>query len=119
MLTKSRWWLTKSSKGAGRLGDRAIEDDSDTCRNRGGGIVDTLLQGGLAVWASKPPAGWFLGFGPQKLIGVQARTGGGTWRHREACVKAKQSLEETMGIGWTDLELVHFSPGLNDHPKYI
>jgi len=30
VLTKSRWWLTKSSGGAGGLGDRAVEDDGDT-----------------------------------------------------------------------------------------
>ena len=44
VLTKSRWWLTKSSGGAGGLGDRAVEDDGDTCRESGGGIADMLLR---------------------------------------------------------------------------
>jgi hypothetical protein len=29
------------------LGDRAVEDDGDTCRDRGGEIADMLFQG---VW---------------------------------------------------------------------
>jgi hypothetical protein len=32
MLTKSRWRLTKSSRGAGGLGDWAVEDDGEMCR---------------------------------------------------------------------------------------
>jgi len=39
--------LTKSRGGAGRLGDWAVEDDGDTCRDRGRGVADTLLQ---TVW---------------------------------------------------------------------
>jgi hypothetical protein len=45
MLTKSRRWLTKSRGDARGLGDRAVEDDCDTCQHRGGGVVDMLLQG--------------------------------------------------------------------------
>jgi hypothetical protein len=96
--------LTKSSGGTRGLGDRTVEDDGDTCRDCGGGVVDTLLQG---VW-------WFgpqnhrrtvFRFGPQNLVGVLAGTGGGTWSHREACIEAKQSREEHMDIGGTNLEL--------------
>jgi len=43
VMTKSRWRLTKSSRGARGLGDHAVKDDSDTCRDRGGGIADMLL----------------------------------------------------------------------------
>jgi hypothetical protein len=31
--------LTMSSRGARGLGDRVVEDDDDTCRDRGGGVV--------------------------------------------------------------------------------
>ena len=51
MLTKSRRRLTKSSRGARGLGDEVVEDDGDTCQDRGGGIADMLLQ---AVWWFEP-----------------------------------------------------------------
>lgn len=36
---------------------------------------------------------------------------GTVWRHHEAYVEAKQSCEELIAIGWTDLELLdHFAP---------
>jgi hypothetical protein len=35
--------MTKSSGGARGLGDQVIENDRDMCRDRGGGIADTLL----------------------------------------------------------------------------
>jgi hypothetical protein len=47
MLTKSRWWLTKSSRGTGGLGDQAVENNDDTCQDFKGGVADTLLQGVL------------------------------------------------------------------------
>ena len=53
MLTKSRQRLMKSSRGAEGLGDRAVKDYGDTCRDHEG-VADTLLQVVLAVWASKP-----------------------------------------------------------------
>lgn len=43
MLTKSGWQLTKSSRGAGGLGNKVVKDDSDTCRDYGGDVADTLL----------------------------------------------------------------------------
>ena len=43
--------------------------------------------------------------------------GGGTWRHHESCVKAKQSHEELVAIGLTDLKLDHFVPGLRGSTK--
>jgi hypothetical protein len=79
MLTKSRWQLTKSSEGAGGLGDRVVEDNEDMCRESGGGIVNMHLQAvwwfepqnheldGFWVWASK--LGWSFG---------------GNWRHHMA-----------------------------------
>ena len=66
MLTKSRWRLTKASEGVGGLGDRMVEDDSDTRRDHGGGIADTLLQLCLTVWASTTIRK-FGGFGPKNL----------------------------------------------------
>jgi hypothetical protein len=66
VLIKSRRRLTKSSGGERGHGDRAVKDEGDTCRDRGGGIADTLLQGVWRfgsqnhrqtvswVWASKP-----------------------------------------------------------------
>ena len=66
MLTKLRQRLTKLSRDAGGLGDRAVEDDGDTCQDRGGGVADILLQRVwwfgpqnhrwkvFRVWASKP-----------------------------------------------------------------
>jgi len=76
VLAKSRRWLTKSSGGARGLGDRAVKDNTDTCRDRGGGVADTLLQ---VVWAaSKPPIGWFIKSGPhQNPVRVSAGIGGG------------------------------------------
>ena len=64
MLTKSRWWLTKSSGGAGGLSDRAVEDNG-----RGEGVVDMLLQG---VWWFGPQKHrqTIFGFGPQNLVRV-------------------------------------------------
>jgi hypothetical protein len=53
-LTKSRQRLTKSSGGAGGLGDRAVGDDSDMCQETRGGVVDTLLKWGLVVSSLKP-----------------------------------------------------------------
>jgi hypothetical protein len=109
VLAKSRQRLTKSSEGARGFGERVVKDDSDTFRDRGGGVIDMLLQVVLA--ASKPPVGWFLRFGPhQNLVGVSAGIGGGVWRHREACVEVKQSHEEPMATGclisnWTILPL--------------
>jgi hypothetical protein len=38
--------------------------------------------------------------------------GGGTWCYREACVEMKQSREELMVIGCTDLKLDDFAPRL-------
>jgi hypothetical protein len=35
--------LTKSSGGAGGLGDRVVEDDGNMCRDREGGVADMLL----------------------------------------------------------------------------
>ena len=52
MLTKSRWWLTKSSGGARVLGDRTVEDYVDTCRENGGGVADMRFSrrfGGLGL----------------------------------------------------------------------
>ena len=66
MLTKSRQWLTKSTRGAKDLVIRWSRTNNDTCRDRGRGVADTLLRLGLMVWASKPPADGFAGFGPQK-----------------------------------------------------
>jgi hypothetical protein len=51
--------LTKSSEGTGGLGDWAVKDYNDMCRDCGGGVADTLLQRGLVVWVSKPPADGF------------------------------------------------------------
>ena len=52
MLTKSRWWLTKSSGGARVLGDRTVEDYIDTGRENRGGIADIRFSrrfGGLGL----------------------------------------------------------------------
>ena len=102
--------LTKSSGGARGLGDQTIKDDSDMCRDRGGGVADTLLQG-VCWFGPQNHRRIVFGFGPQNLVGVSAGTGGGTWSHREACVEAKQSHEEPMDIGCTDLELDIFPLG--------
>jgi hypothetical protein len=59
VLNKSRWQLTKSSGGTRRLGDWAVEDDGDTCRDRRGGVTDLLPQLGFMVWASKPVIDYF------------------------------------------------------------
>ena len=50
MLTKSTRWLTKSSGDTRGLGDQVVEDNGDTCRDRGGGVADTLLHGVLWFW---------------------------------------------------------------------
>jgi hypothetical protein len=88
MMMKLRRWLTKSSGGARGLGDQTVEDDDDTCRDCGGGIADALLQ---KNWWFEPQNHWLdgFGFGPQNPVGVPAGTGGGIWRHHEACVETK------------------------------
>ena len=56
--------LTKSSMGAGGLGDRAIKDDGDTCRDSRGGVADTHFSS--EVWWLHPQNHemvWW--FGPQ------------------------------------------------------
>ena len=66
--------LTKSSGGAGGLGDWEVEDDGDMCQESGGGIVDTLLW---AVWWFGPQNHrWTIfGFGPQNPGAVTAGIG--------------------------------------------
>ena len=61
-----------------------------------------VYLGSLVVWTSKPSVVRFLGFGPQKSVGVSAGTGGGTWHNHEAYVEAKQSREERVAVGCTD-----------------
>jgi hypothetical protein len=62
---------------------------------------------GLVVWASRPLGRQFFGIGDRDGLG------GSMWRHREACVKVKQSHEELMAVRCIDLELDHFAPGLS------
>ena len=68
------------------------------------------------VLASKPLMDGFW-FGPQNLVGISVGTIGGLWCHREASFEAKQSGEEPMLIGFTDLELDHFTPWLTSSSK--
>lgn len=70
--------------------------------------------GGLSL---KTIEGRFLGFGLQNLVGVAAGMGGGTWRHLEAYVEAKQSREGPMAIRCTNIELDHFASKLNGSAK--
>lgn len=72
--------------------------------------------GDLVVWASKPPAKWFIRFGPQSPAGVPVGMGGRMWPHHKACVEMKQSREET-AIIWLDLKLDHFAYGLSGSAK--
>jgi hypothetical protein len=58
----------------------------------------------------KTTGGAIFGFSPQNLVGVLAGTGGDTLHHREACVKVKQSREELVAIGPSDLKLNHYAP---------
>jgi hypothetical protein len=41
--------LTTSSEGARGIGDRAVENDGDTCQDRGGGAMNTFSPGGLVI----------------------------------------------------------------------
>jgi hypothetical protein len=59
--------LTKSSGGMEDLVIGWSRIDSDTRRDHGGGVAETLLQLGLVVWPSKPPTCGFVRFGPQNL----------------------------------------------------
>ena len=86
------------------------------------------------VWASNHRRTVFE-FGPQNSVKVLARMGlmgGGTWRHHEACIEAKQSHEEPFcpWVKWlrctdqtrlefrcTDQKLDHFVPGLSGSAK--
>jgi hypothetical protein len=103
--------FTMSSRGARGLGDWAVVDDGDTCQDRGGAVVDTLLH---TVWWFGPQKyrRMIFRFGPQTPVGVPAGKGGGTWCHREAYIEAKQSHEELMAIGCLDHKLDHFALGL-------
>ena len=51
--------MTKSGGGVGGLGDRAVEDNGDTCQDHRRDVADMLLQRGLMVCASKPLADGF------------------------------------------------------------
>jgi hypothetical protein len=104
MLTKSRWWSSKSSGGSRRLGGRAVEDAGDTCRVVGDAYGSSmLLASSLVGWASKT-TGWTVsGFGPQNTGAVLAGIEGGMWRYREACVEAKLSHEGRVAIGYASI----------------
>jgi hypothetical protein len=52
----------------------------------------------------------FAVFGPQNsVVAIPKGTGGGTWRHSEVCVKAKQLRLKRVAIGSKIEELVHFA----------
>jgi hypothetical protein len=104
VLIKSRRRLTKSSGGERGHSDRAIKDEGDTCRDRGGGVANTLLQG---VWR----------FGPQNPVRVRYGLGGGMWCHHEACIEVKQSREELVAVRCINLKLDHFAPWLSSSAK--
>ena len=54
----------------------------------------------------------FAEFGPQNsAVAVPEGTGGGTWRDRGGCVKAKQLRVKDVAVGSKTYELVHFAPG--------
>jgi hypothetical protein len=54
--------------------------------------------------------GWMVfGFRPQNPGVVSAGIRGGTWRHREACIKAKLSHEGCVAVGSTKIELDHIA----------
>jgi hypothetical protein len=89
--------------------------DSDTRRDRGGGIADMLLQLCLAVWASKPLSNNLAGLNLKPRDGVW----GGMWCHWEACVKVKHSHEGLVTIGCTDLNLDQYAPRLSGSRKYL
>jgi hypothetical protein len=93
MLTKSRRWFTKSSEGVRGLGDWAVKDYNDMCRDCGGGVADMLLQRGLLVRISKPLANAFRIWASKPGCSF-SENGRSTWHHREACIEAKQSHEE-------------------------
>ena len=81
--------------------------DGDTRQDHGGGIADTLLQLGLAVWALKPLVDGFARFGLRKTRnGVWC----GTWRHREGYVEAKHSHEGSVAVGWKEFNLDNYAP---------
>jgi hypothetical protein len=61
-MTKSRLQLTKLTGGARGLSDQTVENDGDTCRDRGGGIVDMPLHKDL-WFVSKSRDGRFSGLG--------------------------------------------------------
>jgi hypothetical protein len=42
---------------------------------------------------------------------VPEGTGGGTWRDRGGCVKAKQICVKDVAVGFKTYKLVHFAPG--------
>jgi hypothetical protein len=58
-------------------------------------------------------------FGHQNLVVVSAGMRGGMWRHREACVEAKESHGEHVAIRYTYHKLDHFTPLLVVLPKYL
>jgi hypothetical protein len=68
-------------------------------------------RGGFMVERQNHPAATFTEFGPQKLVvAVLAEIRGGTWRHHEGCVVAKQLCVERMAVRSKSQELVHFTP---------
>jgi hypothetical protein len=87
-----------------------VEDDGDMCRDHGGGLVDTLLQGVLVVWASKPLAEWFLGLGlkPRLEFGMDLEVARGVIAElasrRNKVVKSLWPLDAPINT-WTILPL--------------
>jgi hypothetical protein len=90
---------------------RQLMTYGDTRRDRRVGIADMILERGLTIWASKPPANGF------QVWAKPGWSSGWTWRwHVESSrslsrgLEAKQSCEELVAVRCIDQKMDHFAP---------
>ena len=93
-----------SQAEAGELCSPAVEDDGDTCWSTGDAY---RVRYSWTVWWFEPQnhRQTVSGFGPQNPGGSSEEEWGGTWHHREACLKAKLSHEGRVAVGLAELRV--------------
>lgn len=105
-LTEGFRWVFHKTTTDGRF-------DRFGPQNRGFVTTCGVGQKGLGGLATKPPRRRVSRFGPQNRGRTWCgRASGmeGTWRHREACVEAKQSREGGVSVRCSDKNMDRFAP---------
>jgi hypothetical protein len=100
---------------AERIMSPAWSRTSETRGQNVGDVHAVCYSWRFCGWASKPPSaidGRFYWLWASKLSGAgQEGIEGGTWRHHEGCIKAKQLHVNHVAVRCIFQELVHFAPG--------